>query len=69
MSLNLSDHQLNIDSYMHKILYTNLIITTNQKPVIYTHKKKLKKKERIQTFHLLFGFVLLLFFNTRGLAS
>jgi len=31
MGSNLSDHQLTIDCYM-QMLYTNLVVTTNQKP-------------------------------------
>ena len=33
MSSNLSDHQLKIDYYIHRLLYMNLMVTTNQKPV------------------------------------
>ena len=38
----LSDCQLNMDRYMHKMLYINLIVTRNQKPVIDTQKIKSK---------------------------
>ena len=43
MASNLHDHQLNIDCYMQKMLYTNLKVTTNQKPVI--DMQKIKRKE------------------------
>jgi len=43
MSSNLSSHQFNIDGYMHKKLYINLMVTTNQKLVI--DMQKLKRKE------------------------
>ena len=58
MDLNLSDYQLNIDYYMCKMLYINLIVTTNQKPVIYMQKiernlsisqKKTSKRENSKT--------------------
>ena len=34
MCSDLNDDQLNIDCYMQKRLYTNLMVTTTQKPVI-----------------------------------
>ena len=43
MSSNLSDHQLNIDCYMQKRLYTNLMVTTNQKLEI--DMQRIKRKE------------------------
>ena len=43
MGSNLSDHQLKIDCYMHKKLYINLMIHTNQKPVI--DMQRIKRKE------------------------
>lgn len=46
MDLNLSDHQLNIDNYMHKMLHMNLMVSINQNPVRDT-----QKKEGIQLFH------------------
>ena len=44
MGFYLSDHQLNIDNYMHKMLYINLMVTTNQKPAI--HKKNERKESK-----------------------
>lgn len=38
MNSNFSNHQLNIHSYMHKMLYMNLMVTTKQKPAIDTQK-------------------------------
>ena len=38
MCSNLSSHQLNMSFYMHKKLYKNLMVTTNQKCIINTHK-------------------------------
>ena len=38
MGSNLSDHELNIDCYMHKMLHINLMSTTNQNLVIYMQK-------------------------------
>ena len=52
MGSNLSNHQLNIDSYMQRMLYINLMVTTNQKSVTYMGKNKEKKpitKESHQT--------------------
>ena len=43
MGSNLSKHQLNIDCYMQKILYTNLMVTTNQKPAI--DMQRINRKE------------------------
>jgi len=43
MDVNLGDHQLNIDCYMQKMLYTNLMVTTYEKPVI--DMQKIKRKE------------------------
>ena len=45
MCSKLSDHQLNIDSYMHKMLNMSLMVTTNQKPIIDTHTKNNNKKK------------------------
>ena len=39
----LSDNQLTIDSYTQKILYINLMVTTNEKPGI--DMQKIKRKE------------------------
>ena len=41
--LDVSSHQLNIDCYMFKTLYVNLMGPTNQKPVI--DMQKIKRKE------------------------
>ena len=43
MGTHVSDHQLSTDCYMHKILYTNLRVTANQKPV--TDMQRIKRKE------------------------
>lgn len=43
MCLNLSDHQPKIECYIHRVLYMNLMVTTNQKPTKDT--LKVKKKE------------------------
>lgn len=43
MHSNLSDHQLKIDCYIHRLLYMNLNTTINQKPTIDTQKLKRKK--------------------------
>lgn len=40
MSLNFSDHQLNIECYVFRMLYINLMITTIPKPRIDTHNIK-----------------------------
>jgi len=42
MGLNFSNNQLNIDCYMQKMLYTNLMVTTNQKPITDMQRKKEK---------------------------
>ena len=34
MGSNISNYQLNIDCYMQKRLYTNIMVTTNQKSLI-----------------------------------
>ena len=47
MGSNLSDHQFNIHSYMHKMLYTNLMISTNQKLLIDMQKIKSKESKYI----------------------
>ena len=41
------NHQLNIDCCMHKMLDTDLMVTTNRKPVIYMQKIKRKKSKYI----------------------
>ena len=38
MGSNLSDYQLNMDWYIQKMLYTNLMVTTNKKTVIDIQK-------------------------------
>ena len=40
MGSNSSNHKLNIDCYMRKMLYTNLMVTTNKKPVIGMQSKR-----------------------------
>ena len=40
MGSNLCNCQLNIDCYMHKLLYISLVVTTNKKLVIDMQKKK-----------------------------
>ena len=35
MGSNLSVHQLNIDGYIYKMLYIQIKVNTNQKPVIW----------------------------------
>jgi len=44
MDPNLRDQQVNIDCYMQKLLYTNLMVTTNEKPVIDTQKSRTESK-------------------------
>lgn len=39
----LSDHQLNADCYMQKMLYTNLMVTTNQTALV--DMKRIQRKE------------------------
>ena len=46
MSSNLSDYQFNIDCYMHKMLYTNLMVTTNQKSIVDTQEIKTKNPSK-----------------------
>ena len=40
MRPNLRDYQLNIEFYKRRLLYINLMATTNQKPIIDTKKKE-----------------------------
>ena len=47
MSSNLNDHQLNINYYMKKKLYTNPMVATNQKPLISIWRTKRKKSKHI----------------------
>ena len=47
MGLNVSDHQPNIDGHIHKMLHTNLMVTTNQKPVIDMQIIKRKKSKYV----------------------
>ena len=52
MSSNLSNHELTMDCYMHKMLHINQIVITNQNPVIHMRKIKESKcitKESHQT--------------------
>ena len=47
MGSNLNGHQFNIDCYVQKRLYTNLMTTTNQKPLINMQRIKRKKSKYI----------------------
>ena len=47
MGSNLNDHKFNINCYMQKRLYTNLMVTTNHKPLIDTQRIKTKKSKYI----------------------
>jgi len=38
MCSNLSDYQLNIDCYTHRMLYVNVVVTTSQNPIIDKQK-------------------------------
>ena len=40
MHLNLREHQLRIIMHIHRLLYTNIMATTNQKSVIDKHTKR-----------------------------
>ena len=42
MHLNIKDHQLTIVIYKYKLLYMDLLITTNQNPIIDTHTQREK---------------------------
>ena len=42
MSSKLNNHQLNIVCYMQKMLYMNLMVVTNQKPVINIQTTKIR---------------------------
>ena len=42
--LILSNHQLKIDCHKHSLLYMNLMVTTNQKPIIDIPKKGKERK-------------------------
>ena len=44
MGSNLSHHQPNIECYMKKVLYTNLMATTNQKKKTLIDTQKIKRK-------------------------
>ena len=46
MGSNLSNHQLKIDCYLHTMLYINLMVTINQKPITDTEKIKRKEYKR-----------------------
>ena len=48
--LNLSDHQINTDCYLLRMLYMNLMVTTNTKPMTDTQKIK-RKKAKYYTIH------------------
>ena len=42
MCLNLSDHPIKIDCYVHRLLNMNLMVTTNQETMIDRHTQKRK---------------------------
>lgn len=48
MCLNLSDHQLDIDCCIVRMLYMNFMVATNQKPVTDTQKKNKRKDPSIR---------------------
>ena len=48
MCSNLSD-QLNIDCYILKMLYVNLVVTANQKSMVDTQRTKRKKAKHSTT--------------------
>ena len=48
MHSNFSDYRLKIDCYIHRLLFVNLTVTTNQKPIVDTFFKKGKE---IQAYH------------------
>ena len=50
MCSNLSDYQLKIDCYIHRLLYKSIMVVTNQKSIRDTHTHAHKEKE-IQTQH------------------
>ena len=47
MGSNLNGHQLNVDCYVQKRVCTNLMVTTNQKPLINMQRIKGKKSKYI----------------------
>ena len=47
LGLNLNDHQCNIDCYIQKRLYTNLMVTMYQKPLINMLINKNKESKYI----------------------
>lgn len=47
MTSKLNDHQLNIDCYMQKRLYTNPMMTIHQKPLVNMERIKKKKSKYI----------------------
>ena len=49
MSSNVNDHQLNIGCYFQKRLYTNLVVTTYQKPL--PNRQRIEKEKYIYIFH------------------
>ena len=55
MYLNLSDHQINIDIYIHRMLYISFMVTTNQNPILNTLKNKEKAKGNSKENHQLQG--------------
>lgn len=42
---NISNNQL-INFYIHRLLYMNLMVTKNQKPIIDTHTKKKRMESK-----------------------
>ena len=46
MHLELRDQQLKTITYICRLLYLNLMVTTNQKFIIYTHRKKQKEIQK-----------------------
>ena len=47
MGSNLNNNQLNIDYYVQKKLYTNIMVTIYQKPVVNMQRIKRKKSKYI----------------------
>ena len=45
MHSNLRDYQPKINAYIHRLLYMNFMVTTNQKPIVDTQKLKRKKSK------------------------
>ena len=47
MDQNLRDHRLNVDCFMQKLLYTNPMVTINQKSVIDIQRIKREESKNI----------------------